>query len=181
MRFIPTPLRDAYVIELEPFQDNRGMFARIFCKRQLESISHTKNIVQINHSMTLKKGTLRGLHYQRPPRAETKIVKCVRGSVFDVIVDLRKGSPTFLKWYDELLSAENMKMMYIPEGFAHGFQTLEPNSELLYLHTEFFSPEHEGGISYNDPLLNIDWPLAVENISEKDKLHPLLDNAFEGF
>ncbi len=175
-----TPLQDAFIIEPEPFRDGRGLFARVFCRQELRDILHDKNIVQINHSITKQKGAIRGMHFQYPSKAEIKMVKCLRGSVFDVIIDLRKGSPTFLKWHGETLSSENMKMLYIPEGFAHGFQTLEENSELLYLHTEFYSPEHEGGVRYSDLSINISWPLDVTDISEKDRNYPLLSQDFEG-
>jgi dTDP-4-dehydrorhamnose 3,5-epimerase len=180
MKFYPTSLRDAYVVQPEPFEDKRGIFARIFCMKELEAISHTKNVMQINHSRTVKRGTIRGIHYQRPPKAEIKIVKCIHGAVFDVIVDLRKESPTFCQWHGELLSAENMKIMYVPEGFAHGFQTMEEKTELLYLHTEFYSPEHEGGVRYNDPMLSISWPLEVTEVSKKDQEYPLLSKDFQG-
>jgi len=180
MKIKQTPLQNAFVIEPEPFTDDRGLFARVFCKQELQSILHGKNIVQVNHSMTRQKGAIRGMHFQRPPMAEIKMVKCLSGSVFDVMIDLRSDSSTFLNWYGEKLSAENMKMMYIPEGFAHGFQTLEENSELLYLHTEFYGPEHEGGVRYNDPLINISWPLEVTDISKKDKNYSLLSKDFEG-
>lgn len=180
MKINHTPLQDAFIIEPEPFRDNRGLFARIFCQHELQSILHGKNIVQINHSMTRQKGAIRGMHFQRPPRAEIKMVKCLRGSVFDVIIDLRQDSSAFLKWHGEKLSAENMKMMYIPKGFAHGFQTLEQNLELLYLHTEFYSPEYESGIRYDDPSLNISWPIEVTDISLRDQNHPLLSSEFKG-
>ena len=163
------------MIEPKPFKDDRGLFARVFCQRELREIGHTKSVMQINHSINFEKGTIRGLHFQYAPKTEIKIVRCLRGAVFDVIIDLRKLSSTFCKWHGEILSAENMKMMYVPEGFAHGFQTLKENSELLYLHTEFYSPEHEGGIRYNDPMINIAWPLEVTDISEKDNEYPLLD------
>ena len=178
MKIKPTPLQDAFIIELEPVTDDRGLFTRVFCQQELRNILHDKNIVQINHSLTRQKGALRGMHFQYSPKSEIKMVKCLRGSVFDVIIDLRKGSPTFLKWHGEVLSAKNMKMMYIPEGFAHGFQTMEGNCELLYLHTEFYSPEHEGGVRYNDPKIGIKWPLGVTDISERDKNHPLLGEDF---
>ena len=180
MKFTELPLLGSYIIEPEPYKDNRGLFARVFCKEELKAIGHTKDIVQINHSLTRQKGALRGMHFQYPPKAEIKIVKCLCGAVFDVIIDLRRDSLTFLKWYGEILSAENMKMMYIPEGFAHGFQTLKENCELLYLHTEFYSPEYEGGVRYNDPLIDISWPLEVRDVSERDKRHPLLGENFEG-
>lgn len=180
MKFIQLPLRGAYVIEPEAFQDKRGTFVRLFCKDELKRIKNTREIVQINHSITVQKGAVRGMHYQRRPKAEIKIVKCLCGAIFDVIIDLRKGSPTFLKWYGEILSAENMRMLYIPEGFAHGFQTLESNSELLYFHTEFYSPRHEGGIRYDDPRVGIQWPLEVVEISERDMNHPLINDNFSG-
>ena len=144
MRINKLPLEGTFVIEPEPFTDDRGSFTRVFCKQELQSILEGKNIVQINHSLTRQKGAIRGMHFQYPPKAEAKMVKCMHDSVFDVIIDLRQGSSTFLKWHGEILSAENMKMLYIPEGFAHGFQTLEENCVLLYLHTEFYSPEYEG-------------------------------------
>jgi dTDP-4-dehydrorhamnose 3,5-epimerase len=180
MKIAATPLKGAFIIEPEPFEDTRGMFSRIFCKKEFQSISFVKNIVQVNHSITVEKGAIRGVHFQRPPMAEIKMVKCLRGSVFDVIIDLRKDLPTFLKWHGETLSAENMKMMYVPEGFAHGFQTMESNSELLYFHTEFYSPEHEEAVRYDDPLINIQWPMEITDISEKDRNHPLLSQDFEG-
>lgn len=180
MRIDKLPLEGAFVIESEPFTDDRGIFARVFCQHELQDILHGKNIVQINHSMTRQKGAIRGMHFQYPPKAETKIVKCLSGSVFDVMIDLRQGSSTFLKWHGEILSAENMKMFYIPEGFSHGFQTLEENCELLYLHTEFYSPEHEGGVRYNDSMINISWPLEIMDVSERDQNHQLLSHDFKG-
>ncbi len=179
MKFYQTPL-DAYVIEPDPFADHRGKFSRIFCRKELEQIGFQKEIVQINHSMTVQKGAVRGMHFQKPPKAEIKFVRCIRGAVFDVVIDLRYDSPTMLQWHGEVLSAENMKMMYVPEGFAHGFQTLKENSELLYFHTEFYSPEYEGGVLYNDPEINISWPMAITDISEKDQRHPLLSKDMKG-
>lgn len=180
MLFTQLTLPGAYIIEPEPFKDARGRFSRVFCQNELCGIFDGKNIVQINHSLTRQKGAIRGMHFQRPPKAEIKMVKCLCGSVFDVIIDLRKGLSTFLKWHGEVLSAKNMKMMYVPEGFAHGFQTLEENCELLYLHTEFYSPEHEGSVRYDDPLINIQWPLEGTDVSEKDRNYPLLDKEFSG-
>jgi len=180
MKIKQTSLQDAFIIEPEPFKDDRGLFARVFCQHELQNILNGKNIVQINHSLTRQKGAIRGMHFQYPPKAEIKMVKCLRGSVFDVMIDLRSDSSTFLKWYGEKLSAENMKMMYIPGGFAHGFQTLEQNSELLYLHTEFYSPDYEGGVCYNDPKIGIKWPLEVTEISDKDKKYSFLSQNFEG-
>ena len=180
MKIKQTPLQGAFVIEPEPFADDRGLFARVFCKQELQSILRGKNIVQINHSMTRQKSAIRGMHFQHPPKTEIKMVRCIAGEVFDVMIDLRKGSPSFLKWHGEILSAENMKMMYVPEGFAHGFQTLQPNCELLYLHTAFYSPEHEGGVRYNDPKIGIKWPLEVTEISDKDERYSLLPQDFGG-
>ena len=122
MKFFETPLKDAYVIEPEPFKDSRGMFLRVLCKRELAAIGQCEDIVQVNHSVTEKPGTLRGMHFQKPPKAEAKYVKCIKGAVYDVIVDIRKGSPTFLKWHGETLTSDNMRMMYVPKGFAHGYQ-----------------------------------------------------------
>lgn len=180
MRINKLSLEGAFVIEPEPVTDDRGIFARFFCQHELQSTLHGKNIVQINHALTRQKGTIRGMHFQRPPKAEIKMVKCLHGSVFDVMIDLRSYSSTFLKWHGEKLSAENMNMMYIPEGFAHGFQTLEKNCELLYLHTEFYSPEHEGSVRYNDPKIGIKWPLEITDVSERDRSHPLLPSEFAG-
>jgi dTDP-4-dehydrorhamnose 3,5-epimerase len=180
MKIAATPLKDAYIIEPEPFKDTRGKFSRIFCKKEFQAIGLVKDIVQVNQSITIQKGAIRGMHFQRPPKAEIKMVKCLRGSVFDVMIDLRRDSSTFLKWHGDVLSAENMKIMYVPEGFAHGFQTLEGNCELLYFHTEFYSSEHEGGVRYDDLLINIQWPMEITDISEKDRNHPLLSQDFEG-
>jgi len=180
MKIKQTSLQDAFIIEPEPFKDDRGLFARVFCQHELQNILNGKNIVQINHSLTRQKGALRGMHFQYPPKAEIKMVKCLGGSIFDVMIDLRKGFHTFMKWHGEVLTAKNMRMMFIPEGFAHGFQTLEKDCEVLYLHTEFYDPEHEGGVRYNDPKINISWPLNVTDISEKDQNHALLSTDFEG-
>lgn len=180
MKIKPTPLPDACIVEPEPVKDDRGLFARLFCRDELQSILQHKNIVQVNHSMTGQKGAIRGMHFQYPPKAEVKMVKCLRGSVFDVIIDLRKGSSAFLIWHGEVLSVDNMKMMFIPEGFAHGFQTLEENCELLYFHTEIHSPDHEGGVCYADPIIGIKWPLEPTEISAKDEKHALLPQDFEG-
>ncbi|MBW1705209.1 MAG: dTDP-4-dehydrorhamnose 3,5-epimerase [Deltaproteobacteria bacterium] len=180
MRIHPTPLYDVRIIEPEPFADERGWFGRLFCQKELRQLLDSRSIVQINHSLTVCKGAIRGLHFQSPPKAEKKFVRCLRGSVFDVAVDLRYGSPTFLKWHGERLSEENMKTMYVPEGFAHGFQTLDENTELLYLHTEFYSPEHEGAVRYDEPMIDISWPLEITDISDRDRSHALLTGNFKG-
>lgn len=180
MKFKEANLSGIYIIDLESIQDERGKFQRIFCRDEFKKIIHKKDIVQINHSLTKQKGTIRGLHFQYPPRAEKKIITCLRGMIFDVAVDLRRDSPTLLKWWGEILSEVNKKMIFIPEGFAHGFQTLEDNSELLYLHTEFYSPEHEGGVRYNDLKINIEWPIEITMVSSRDQNFKLLNEKFQG-
>ena len=180
MRYNETEIKGLFTIEVEPFQDHRGKFYRVYCKNELKSIGYSKELVQINQSLTKKKGAIRGMHFQYPPKAETKIVKCLKGSIYDVVIDLRNQSPTYLNWHSEILSADNMKMLYIPEGFAHGFQTLEDNSEVLYFHTEFYSPDYESGIRYDDPKINIKWPLEITDISERDKGFNPIDNDFRG-
>jgi dTDP-4-dehydrorhamnose 3,5-epimerase len=178
--FSETKLKGCYVISPEPNGDSRGWFARTFCKEEFFKIGHQKEWVQLNHSVTFKKGSLRGMHYQLPPYSEIKMVKCIAGSIFDVVIDLRKDSPTYFQWFGEKLSAENKKMMYIPEGFAHGFQTLDDNCELIYHHTALYKAESEGGIRFNDEKINISWPLPVSEISERDKTHPMLNDDFKG-
>lgn len=180
MKFSETPLKGAFVVETQLFRDKRGIFARFFCQNDLKEIHKHESIEQINYSLTARKGTIRGMHFQYPPKSEIRMVRCPAGSVFDAIVDLRQGSPTFLHWHGEIISADNMKMMYIPKGFAHGFQTLEENCALLYLHSGFYSPSHEGGLRYNDPILGIRWPLAVTQISDRDQKHPLITPDFPG-
>ena len=180
MIFTETSLTGCYVIVPEPFVDERGWFARTFCKNEFATIGHTAEWVQINHSFTNKKGTIRGMHYQLPPFSEIKLVRCISGAVYDVIIDLRKTSVTYLQWYGIELSAKNKKMIYIPEGFAHGFQTMSDDAELIYHHSQFYAPRVEGGIRNDDPVINIRWPLEVSVISERDKQHALLDNNFKG-
>ena len=180
MKFIEAPLSGAYVIELEPIRDERGFFARTFCQQEFSQIGFHKQIVQINHSVTRKKGAIRGMHYQRPPVCETKLIRCVQGGVFDVMVDLRTDSPTLLHHYGVELSKDNMRMVYIPEGFAHGFQTLTDDAELVYHHSEFYSPEHEMGLRFDDPSMMINWPLPAGTISPKDQSYPLIGNDFKG-
>jgi dTDP-4-dehydrorhamnose 3,5-epimerase len=180
MKILNSPFAGAFVLELEPYSDPRGMFSRVFCQEEFRQIGHSKQIVQINHSLTKKRGAIRGMHFQYPPRAETKIVRCLVGSVFDVMIDLRPDSSSFLGWHGETLSPNNHKMMYIPERFAHGFQTLEDNVELLYMHTEYYSPGHEGGVRYDDPRIGVPWPLRVTEVSPKDGAYPLLPSDFSG-
>jgi dTDP-4-dehydrorhamnose 3,5-epimerase len=180
MKFFEIPLKEAYVIEPEPFKDSRGIFLRAFCKRELAAIGQCEDVVQVNHSVSEKPGTLRGMHFQKPPKAEAKYVKCIKGSVYDVIVDIRKDSSTFLKWHGETLTSDNMRMIYVPKGFAHGYQILEPNSEVLYFTTEFYSLEYEDGFRYDDPLVQIKWPPAVTELSIRDKTPSFLPNDFQG-
>ncbi len=180
MTFIETILKGSYVISLKPFNDNRGWFARTYCKKEFAEIGHNKEWVQMNHSFTAEKGTVRGIHFQHPPFSEIKMIRCIAGAVLDVIVDIRQGSPTFLQHVSVELSASNKQMMYIPVGFAHGFQTLEENTELIYHHSEYYQPSVEGGLKYNDAILNIKWQLPTINISERDNDHPLLDGNFKG-
>jgi len=180
MKFLETELKGAFIIELEPRRDERGLFTRTFCKREFAEINHTKEFVQFNQSISLHKGTLRGMHFQVPPSAEIKLIRCIRGKVFDVIIDLRKDSPTFLKHIAVILSEENMNMIYVPEGFAHGFLTLENNSHMIYHHTEYYTPENERGLNYKDSAFKILWPLEPNNLSEKDQKYPYIDNNFKG-
>jgi dTDP-4-dehydrorhamnose 3,5-epimerase len=180
VKIIATPIQNLFVIELEPFEDKRGKFVRIFCQRELQKAGLIEHISQINCSLTRTKGCVRGMHFQYPPKAEIKIVRCLRGAIFDVAIDLRKDSPTFLQWYGETLTGNSMKMMYIPPGFAHGFQALEGSSEVLYLHTEYYSPGHEDGVRYDDPLVGIRWPCQVTDVSDRDRNHPPLTADFQG-
>lgn len=180
MIFTALPLAGAYTVDVQAFSDERGWFARVWCKNEFGEIGHTKEWVQMNHSVSYAKGTLRGMHFQHPPFHEIKLVRCIAGAVIDVIVDIRQGSPTFLQWQAVELSAENNRMIYIPEGFAHGFQTLQDNSALIYHHTEFYTPGAEGGIRYDDPLVDIRWTLPVTVVSQRDAGHPLLDHKFKG-
>ncbi len=180
MTFTETALKGSYIVSLTPFMDGRGWFARTYCKNEFAAIGHDKEWVQMNHSFTKERGTVRGMHYQHPPFREIKMVRCIAGAVLDVIIDIRKGSPTFLQHVVAELSAENKQMMYMPEGFAHGFQTLEENTELIYHHSEFYQPAVEGGLRFDDEILNIQWPLPVVNVSDRDKTHLLLDAQFKG-
>lgn len=180
MRFEETPLKGNFLITPNKLNDNRGWFSRTFCKEEFTSANFSGEWVQMNHSFTITKGTIRGMHFQTKPHSEVKLVRCISGAVFDVAVDLREGSPTFLKWFGAEISSTNMRMMYIPVGFAHGFQALEQNSELLYLHSNYFTPSAEAGIRYDDPLLSVQWPLPAVNISDRDQGHAFLNKNFLG-
>jgi dTDP-4-dehydrorhamnose 3,5-epimerase len=180
MIFEETTLKGAYVVSLQLLTDARGGFARTFCKKEFQQINHQKEFVQLNHSYNTFKGTVRGMHFQLPPYQEIKLIRCIKGTVIDIIVDLRENSPTFLQHVSVELSAENKKMMYVPENFAHGFQTLEDDTELIYHHTQFYTPQADTGIRFNDPLLKINWPLEPVMVSEKDKNYKLIDHTFKG-
>lgn len=180
MKIYPTPIAGLLVVETMPYTDARGAFSRLFCDKELAPLISTRQIVQINHSRTTTVGAIRGLHFQHPPHAEMKLVRCLKGRVWDVAVDLRQHSPTFLHWHAEELTPENARMMVIPEGFGHGFQVLEPESELLYLHTAHYTPYAEEGLRYDDPYLGIDWPRKVTELSERDTKHSLIDTKFQG-
>ena len=180
MIFTPTFLQGNFVIDLKVNADDRGWFGRTFCRDTFEKeIGHTKEWKQMNHSFTKLKGAVRGLHYQIAPFSEIKLVRCVAGSVFDVVVDIRKNSPSYLQYFATELSSANKRMMYIPEGFAHGFQTLENNTELIYCHSENYNAAAESGILYNDPILKINWPLAVTEISKRDSEHTFINADFK--
>jgi dTDP-4-dehydrorhamnose 3,5-epimerase len=169
MIFKETKLKGAYIIEPEKLEDDRGFFARTFCKNEFKKNNLNFEIVQTNTSYNKFKGTLRGMHYQSEPKAETKLLTCTKGAIYDVIVDLRKDSSTYLNWTGVELSEENKLFLFIPKGFAQGFQTLKDNTEIFYYMDEFYSPEHANGIRYNDPKLNIKWPIENPILSEKDK------------
>jgi dTDP-4-dehydrorhamnose 3,5-epimerase len=181
MIFTETPLKGSYIIDLEPFTDDRGWFARTFCKNEFIRVGHNEEWVQLNHSLTKQTGTIRGMHFQMHPFSEIKLVRCIAGAVYDVIIDIRKGSSTFLNYFGAELSSANKKMIYIPKGFAHGFQTLSDDSELIYHHSQFYTPAAQRGIKYNDRLINISWPLAPVDISVKDTEQEELDANFKGF
>ena len=180
MKFEKTNLEGSYIVDITAASDERGWFARTYDKNEFSQIGFKGEWVQLNHSFTNKKGTIRGMHYQLPPFAEIKLVRCIAGAVFDVIIDLRKNSGTFLHWFGTELSAGNKKMLYIPEGFAHGFQTLADNCELIYHHSQFYQPGFEAGIKYNDTMVNIEWPEEVTTISKRDEAHTYLDSHFQG-
>lgn len=175
-----TKLEGLYVLQSVIHEDDRGSFSRVFCEEELSEVLAGENIKQINHSVTDTKGTVRGMHFQYAPNTEVKIVKCIKGKILDVVVDIRKDSKTFLKQFSIELSAKNKTMLYIPKGFAHGFQTLENNTELFYLHTNIYTPNNEGALNIRDPLLNINFPLDIINLSKKDNEQAFIDNNFKG-
>ena len=172
MIFRETILKGAFVIEIEKFEDKRGFFARAWCQREVEANGLISRVTQTNISFNKKRGTLRGMHYQVAPYEQVKLVRCTAGAIYDVIIDLRPDSPTFRKWTGVELTAENYTMLYVPENVAHGFQTLEDNTEVTYQVSQFYSPESERGVRYDDPVFQVEWPLPVEVISEKDIAWP---------
>ena len=168
------------IIQRKPVGDSRGYLERLFCIDELRPLIDNRSIVQINHSHTKKLGTVRGMHYQKPPYAEMKLIACLRGAVFDVAVDLRRGSPTFLQWHSEILSEENHRTVCIPEGFAHGFQTLTEDCELIYFHSAPYMPDAEAGLNALDPHLAISWPTPISECSARDQHHKMLTSNFVG-
>ena len=180
MKIQPTPLPGLVVVDTEPVGDARGRFERLFCDEAYRELGRDLRFVQVNLSTTLDRGAVRGMHFQRPPAAEAKLIRCVRGEVFDVAVDLRIDSPTFLHWHATVLRADEPREVFIPEGFAHGFQALADDVQLLYFHTARWTQGCEGGVRHDDPRLAIDWPLAPVMVSERDRSHPLIDRNFTG-
>lgn len=177
---IGTPLDGLTVIERRRIEDSRGFFSRLYCAEALAALGFRSPIAQINHSYTARRGAVRGLHFQYPPHSEDKFVSCLRGEVFDVAVDLRRGSATFLRWYGERLSAGNARSLLIPQGFAHGFQTLSDDCELLYLHTRAYAPAAEGALNLRDPAIGIAWPLPFTDLSARDAGHAHVAGDFAG-
>ncbi len=178
--FITTPLSGLVLVQRKAIEDERGFLSRFYCAEEFREAGLYKPVAQMNHTLTRKHGAVRGLHYQHPPHAETKLVSCLRGEILDVAVDLRRDSPTFLHWHGEILSSSNRKSLLIPEGFAHGFQALTEDCELIYLHTASYRPEAEGALNVVDPALGIVWPLPVIDLSARDRSHTFIDKNFQG-
>ncbi len=172
MRFTELPLRGSFLVSIDAHVDERGLFARAFCEREFQEHGLKTNIVQCNLSQNHKQGTLRGMHYQRTPFAEVKMVRCIRGVIYDVIIDIQPDSPTFLKWSGVTLSAANRDLLYVPEGFAHGYQCLADDTEVLYMVTQFYEPSSEAAIRWNDPAVGIEWPISDPILSSRDASHP---------
>jgi dTDP-4-dehydrorhamnose 3,5-epimerase len=181
-RFVisPTPLAGLMVVQRKPISDQRGLFERLFCAEELAAANILIPVLQANRSITVRKGTVRGMHFQHPPHVETKLVCCLTGKVFDVVVDLRRGSPTFLRWHAEELSADNHKSLLIPPGFAHGLQTMADNCALLYFHSAAYAADAEDGVHPSDARIGITWPLPIVEMSLRDRSHPVLPGNFEG-
>lgn len=176
MKFRETNLKGSFLIDLEKKADDRGFFARYYCKNEFARHGLNTQWVQINNSLSKQKGTLRGLHFQYPPYAEVKLIRCLKGAIWDVIVDIRSGSPTYGEWYGAELNEENRTMMYAPKGFAHGFVSLSIHSEILYMVSSPYAPQAEGTLRWDDPFHGIEWPMIPEIISDKDKVAPDWDN-----
>lgn len=172
MKFIPTAIPDAFVVDVEPHRDERGLFARTWCRRELAAQGLSTSLEQISLSFNPRKGTLRGMHYQAPPHEEVKVVRCTRGAIYDVIVDLRSSSPAFRQWFGVELNEDNRRMLYIPERLAHGFLTLAPDTEVSYQISREYVPEAARGVRWNDPAFGIGWPSTVEIMSERDRTYP---------
>lgn len=181
MKIIETRFKDAFVIEPKVFGDRRGFFMESYNDKVFKELGLDYQFIQDNHSLSVEVGTLRGLHYQLEPYAQTKLVRVIRGAIYDVIVDIRKGSPTYGEWQGFILSEGNKRQLLVPKGFAHGFCTIVPNTEVLYKVDNYYSPEHDRGICWNDPDLNIDWPTNSPILSEKDSKHPRLAEAENNF
>jgi dTDP-4-dehydrorhamnose 3,5-epimerase len=179
-QLLDTPIAGLKIVERNRLSDDRGFLCRMFCSDELQAAGWSKPIAQINQTLTRGDGAVRGMHFQFPPHAEMKLVNCVRGEVWDVAVDLRKGSPTFLKWLGVQLSPENGRALLIPEGFAHGFQSLAPDSELIYFHTAAYHPASEGALHVNEPRVAIEWPRPITELSSRDQAHPMLSPSFQG-
>ena len=180
MIFHETPVDGVRVIEPERRGDDRGFFARVYCEREFAEAGLVNHYVQVNNSLSAKKGALRGMHYQLAPSSEVKLVRCVRGALWDAVLDLRPDSPTFGKWFGAELTAENRLMMYVPRGFAHGFVTLTEDTEAFYLVSDFYAPQEERGIRWNDPRFGIEWPVEPTEISAKDAAWPDYDPEYHG-
>ncbi len=181
MEIVPTAIPDVKIVTPKKFGDHRGFFSETFNNKAMIDAGINLNFVQDNHSLSVEKGVMRGLHYQLPPYTQDKLVRVVRGSVYDVAVDIRRSSPTFGKHVGAILSAENWKQIFVPKGFAHGFITLEPNTEVVYKVTDYYAPKHDRGILWNDPALGIDWPIKDAILSDKDTRQPLFAAATELF
>jgi dTDP-4-dehydrorhamnose 3,5-epimerase len=180
MNFFNTNFDGLWVIETESKSDERGFLTRLFCKNEFDKINFHQEFVQENLTLTKTKGTFRGFHYQLPPHTETKLVRCISGKVLDIVIDIRKNSKTFLDAFSLELDSSRLNMILIPEGFAHGFQTLTDNCVMLYLHSNFYNSSFERGVRFNDPAINIELPLSVTDISDRDRNHPNILKKFKG-
>ena len=178
--FCATPMAGVALVQRSPVADERGFLARVWCADEFRAAGYGFSVAQVNHTRTRRRGAVRGMHFQHPPAAETKLVSCVRGEVFDVAVDLRRGSPTFLAWHGEVLSADNHRSLLLPEGVAHGFQVLSEDCELVYLHSVAYNPGAEGGLNPRDPMIGIAWPLDIAELSPRDQSHPPLAAGYTG-